>query len=175
MSADAFAVSVCKGASLQNPRLREAFRSGAIFGVVEAITPIIGWLIGLAASKHIEAIDHWVAFFILGVVGLKLMYEGIFGAEEEEKPRSHSLGMLIVTAIGTSIDAMAVGVTLAFLPVNIWVSAAAIGTATCLMVTIGIMTGHYIGSKIGKYAEILGGIGLIAIGTLILCEHMKWI
>lgn len=175
MSADAFAVAVGKGASLQNPRLRDALRSGAIFGVVEAITPIIGWCAGLVASKYIEAIDHWVAFLILGMVGFKLVYEGIFGEEEEEKPRSHSLGLLILTAIGTSIDAMAVGVTLAFLPVNIWVTAAAIGTATFLMVTLGIMTGHYIGSRIGKYAEILGGIGLITIGTLILCDHMHWL
>ncbi len=116
-----------------------------------------------------------MAFVILGAVGLKLIYEGLFGEEEEEKPKEHSLWVTILTAIGTSIDAMAVGVTLAFLPVNIWISAAAIGTATCIMVTIGIMTGHYIGRRIGKYAEILGGIGLVAIGTAILCEHMGWL
>lgn len=175
MSADAFAVSVGKGAGLQKPRLRDALKSGAIFGIIEAITPILGWCAGLAASAYISAIDHWVAFIILGMVGGKLVYEGLAGEEEVEKPRSHGLWLTILTAIGTSIDAMAVGVTLAFLPVNIWVTAAAIGTATFLMVTIGIMTGHYIGRRIGKYAEIMGGIGLIAIGTMILCDHMQWL
>lgn len=176
MSADAFAVSVGKGASLQRPCLRDAFRKGAIFGIVEAITPILGWCAGVAASTYIAAIDHWVAFVILGAVGGKLVYEGIRGGQEEEKPnKGHGLGLTILTAFGTSIDAMAVGVTLAFLPVNIWATAASIGTATCLMVTIGIMTGQYIGRKIGKYAEIVGGIGLMAIGTGILCDHMGWV
>lgn len=172
MSADAFAVSVAKGATLQKPRWRDALRSGAIFGTVEAITPIIGWLLGVAASRYIEAVDHWFAFVILLGVGGKLIWES-FEPEDEniEKPRRHGLGLTILTAIGTSIDAMAVGVTLAFVDANIWLTAAAIGGATCLMVTLGFMTGHYIGTKTGKYAERLGGLALIAIGTHILLNH----
>lgn len=174
MSADAFAVSVAKGASIKKPRFSTALRSGLIFGVVEAITPILGWLLGLAASKFIQDVDHWFAFVILGAVGAKLMYEGLSKDEaaEEDKPQGHGLGLLILTAIGTSIDAMAVGVTLAFVDANIWITAAAIGAATCLMVTIGTMTGHYIGARVGKYAELLGGFTLICIGTHILLSHL---
>ncbi len=174
MSADAFAASIGKGAALKRPRIAEALRIGAIFGVVEALTPLIGWCAGIVASQYITEIDHWVAFVILGAVGMKLIYEGFSKEDDEPKTEKHKLGLVILTAIGTSIDAMAVGVTLAFLPVNIWISAAAIGAATCLMVTIGIMTGHYIGNKAGKWAEVLGGVGLIAIGTTILCDHMGW-
>lgn len=174
MSADAFAVAVATGANLQKPRWRDALRNGAIFGTVEAITPIIGWLLGLAASRYIQAIDHWVAFVILAFVGGKLIHESFDSADcpETERPRNHGLLMLIITAIGTSIDAMAVGVTLAFVDANIWVTAAAIGSATCLMVSIGFMTGHYIGCKIGRYAERLGGLVLIGIGTHILLSHL---
>jgi putative Mn2+ efflux pump MntP len=129
MSADAFAVSVGKGA-VHKPLWREALRTGAIFGIVEGITPVLGWLMGLAASRYIQEIDHWVAFFILGAVGCKLIYES-FGCDEEteEKPRQPKFGLVVVTAIGTSIDALAVGVTLALIDTNIWAMAAAIGTA----------------------------------------------
>lgn len=173
MSADAFAVSVATGAGLRKPRWRDALRSGAVFGIVEAITPIIGWCIGLTASRYIEAVDHWFAFAILGAVGGKLIWESFRDeTPEEEKPQRHGLGILIVTAIGTSIDALAVGVTLAFIDASIWISAAAIGSATFLMASIGFMTGHYIGSKAGKYAELAGGLALIGIGTHILLSHL---
>ena len=172
MSADAFAVSVSKGAALQKPRPRDALRMGAIFGIVEAITPIIGWLMGTAASRYVSEIDHWLAFAILSIVGGKLIYESFFVCEEREKPKRHGLGLIILTAVGTSIDAMAVGVTLAFVDNNIWLTSAAIGGATCLMVTIGVMTGHYIGCRVGRYAEALGGFCLIAIGTHILFSHL---
>ena len=175
MSADAFAVSVAKGAALHKPRWRDALRSGAIFGIVEAITPLIGWCLGMAASRYIEAIDHWLAFGILGIVGGKLVYEGLFACDDaaEEKPRRHGLGVLVLTAFGTSIDAMAVGVTLAFVDASIWLNAAAIGTATFVMTTLGLKTGHYLGCKTGKYAETLGGVALIAIGTHILLSHLS--
>ena len=172
MSADAFAVALGKGATLQKPRLRDALRTGMIFGTVEAITPLVGWCAGLAASRFIAAFDHWVAFIILAAVGGKLLYEAAFPDEEAAKPARHGTGLLILTAIGTSIDALAVGVTLAFLPVNIWLTAASIGAATTLMVTIGIMLGHHIGSKFGRLAEALGGLCLIGIGTHILLTHL---
>ncbi len=172
MSADAFAVAVAKGTQLQKPRLRDALRTGLIFGTVEGITPLIGWVLGFAASRYIQDIDHWVAFIILTLVGGKLIYEGLCGCENEEKTERHGLGLLIFSAIGTSIDALAVGVTLAFVDTSIWITAAAIGCATCLMVTIGIMTGHFLGCHIGKYAEVLGGVGLIAIGSHLLLSHL---
>lgn len=171
MSADAFAASIGKGVVLQKPKLSYALRIGLIFGSVETITPIIGWLLGRMASGFIEAVDHWVAFAILSIIGGKMIYEG-FHNEESERKEYHKLSILILTAIGTSIDAMAVGATLALLDANIWIMAAMIGSATFIMSTIGIMTGHYIGTKAGKIAEVLGGLCLIAIGTKILIEHL---
>ncbi len=174
MSADAFAVSVGTGASMKKPSFAHALRTGVLFGTVEAVTPLIGWLAGLAASRFIQQIDHWVAFVILCAVGMKLLYEGVQEVEAQAVApnKNPSFVLLLLTAIGTSIDAMAVGVTLALLPVNIWITAAAIGSATCVMVTLGIMTGHYIGCRVGKWAEILGGMALIGIGSSILLSHM---
>lgn len=175
MSADAFAVALCKGAAVQKPRLRDALRTGVIFGSVEAITPILGWLAGVAASRYVALYDHWVAFIILGAVGSKLLYESVFADDDVEKPARHGAGVLVLTAIGTSIDALAVGVTLAFLPVNIWLTAASIGAATTFMVTLGMLLGHRMGSRFGRVAEALGGIGLIAIGSHILLTHLGFL
>jgi manganese efflux pump family protein len=171
MSADAFAAAISKGVALRKPKLSEAMRIGLIFGCVETITPIIGWLIGSAASRFIEAIDHWVAFTILCAIGVKMIYEGLHSAHEERK-ESHKLHILILTAIGTSIDAMAVGVTLALIDANIILMAAMIGCATFIMATIGIMVGHYVGTKAGRIAEIIGGVCLIAIGSAIVLDHL---
>lgn len=173
MSADAFAAAISKGVVLRKPKLTEAMRIGFIFGSIETLTPIIGWLVGIVASRFIESIDHWVAFTILAVIGGKMIYEG-FQQEHKERRESHKLHVLIFTAIGTSIDAMAVGVTLALIDANIWITAVMIGAATFLMATIGIMTGHYIGKKAGKAAEILGGLCLFAIGSKILFEHLGY-
>lgn len=172
MSADAFAAAVSKGVSLRRPKLRQAMRIGLIFGGVEMLTPLAGWCAGRLASSFIAAVDHWVAFGLLALVGGKMMHEG-FSADEPTRKDMHNLGLLIVTAIGTSIDAMAVGATLALLDVNILAVAAMIGGATFTMVTIGIMTGHYIGTRAGKAAEVLGGICLITIGIIILVEHLS--
>lgn len=171
MSADAFAAAIGKGVALQKPKLSYAMRIGLVFGGVETLTPIIGWMLGMMASGFIASVDHWVAFTILSIIGGKMIYEG-FQNEEAERKESHKLSILILTAIGTSIDAMAVGATLALLNVNIWMMAGMIGAATFMMATIGIMTGHYIGTKAGKVAEVLGGLCLIAIGTKILIEHL---
>ncbi|TWI55032.1 putative Mn2+ efflux pump MntP [Pseudomonas duriflava] len=172
MSTDAFAAAVGKGASLHNPRLSEALRTGLIFGTVEAITPVIGWAAGLAAAPFVQQWDHWIAFVLLLILGLRMIRAG-FGAPEEEaeKPCRHSFWLLVITAIATSIDALAVGVGLAFINVNILTAALAIGLATMTMVTLGVMLGRAIGALIGKRAEILGGFVLIGVGSLILYEH----
>ncbi len=172
MSADAFAASVSKGVGLRKPKISYALRIGFIFGAVETITPIIGWLLGSVASRFIESVDHWIAFGILSAVGAKMLWEGFHNSNDEPK-ESHKLSVLILTAVGTSIDALAVGATMAFIDMNIWIMAAMIGTATFMMTSIGIMTGHYIGKKAGKIAEILGGLCLIAIGTIILVQHLS--
>jgi putative Mn2+ efflux pump MntP len=173
LSTDAFAVALGKGAALRRPRLLEAIRTGAIFGSIEGAMPIAGWLLGLAASRYISAVDHWIAFIILALLGGKMVKEAFDPQDEgKAKPRRHGLGVLILAAIGTSIDALAVGMTLAIMGFNIWLNALAIGCATCLMVTIGIMAGHQLGRKTGRYAEVLGGIGLWLVGTWILYEHI---
>lgn len=173
MSTDAFAAAVGKGASLHKPCLREALRTGAIFGTIEAITPVIGWAAGLAAAQFVQEWDHWIAFTLLLGLGLRMIWSGVREAEEvEEKPTQHSFWLLAITAVATSIDALAVGVGLAFINVNIISAALAIGLATMIMVTIGVMLGRVMGAVIGKRAEIIGGVVLIGIGSVILHEHL---
>ena len=171
MSADAFAAALGKGAALERPRLSEALRTGVVFGTIEAITPVMGWAAGLSASSYITAIDHWIAFALLLAIGAKMIWESARGRDARCKPNRHSLKILVATAIGTSIDAMAVGVTLAFIDGDIVVTALAIGCATLLMATAGILIGRFIGEKFGRIAEAIGGMGLIAIGAKILIEH----
>ena len=172
MSADAFAVAVSKGVALRRPHIKEALRTGLIFGSVEASTPVMGWALGSLASGFIANVDHWVAFLILSALGLKMLFDSTQKQEQHEKPTRHKWHVLVLAAFGSSIDAMGVGVTLAFIDANIWITAAAIGMATFLMATIGIMTGHMIGRRAGKIAEAVGGVVLIAIGVKILLEHL---
>ncbi|MFI8742159.1 manganese efflux pump MntP [Pseudomonas sp. NPDC077405] len=173
MSTDAFAAAVGKGSSLDKPHITEALRMGLIFGIVEAITPVIGWLIGQAASQFVESWDHWIAFTLLLILGSYMIYNGFKAPEEKaEKIKQHSLFLLIVTAVATSIDALAVGVGLAFIEVNILVAALAIGLATMVMVTFGVMLGRAIGTLVGRRAEIVGGVVLILVGATILYEHL---
>lgn len=174
MSMDAFAASIGKGATLHKPKFSEALRTGLIFGVIEMLTPLIGWGLGMLASQFVMAWSHWVAFILLVFLGGRMVLEGIRGGdddEEKEAPRRHGFWLLVTTAIATSLDAMAVGVGLAFLQVNILTTAFAIGCATFMMSTLGIMVGRFIGPLLGKRAEILGGIVLIAIGAQILYAH----
>ncbi len=173
MSMDAFAVSISKGASLNKPKFSEALRTGLIFGAVEAITPLIGWGLGMLASQFVLEWNHWIAFVLLVFLGGRMLIEGWRGNEDEEEkaPSRHGFWLLVTTAIATSLDAMAVGVGLAFLQVNIVFTALMIGCATLIMTTIGMMVGRFIGPLLGKRAEILGGLVLIGIGVQILWSH----
>ncbi|WP_353980248.1 manganese efflux pump MntP [Salinicola endophyticus] len=177
MSTDAFAASIGKGAALKRTRFPEALRIGMIFGTIEAITPVIGWAIGLAATHFVSEWDHWIAFVLLAGLGSHMIWAGLKPddprtQDDAQAPARRSFWLVAATALATSIDAMAVGVTLAFANINILVAAAAIGLATTLMVTIGIMLGRAIGSLIGKRAEIGGGLVLIVIGCMVLYEHL---
>lgn len=173
MAADAFAAAIGKGATMRQPTLREALRIGAIFGITEGITPVIGWLFGRAASSYITTFDHWIAFAVLVGIGGKMIWES-FHANEDVEPLRHSFTVLVVTAIGTSIDALAVGVTFALVEADIVVNAVAIGLATFVMSTFGILAGKVLGARSGRYAEIIGGLILMAIGMNILLEHTVW-
>ena len=174
MSTDAFAAAVGKGIALRNPGWREALRTGAIFGSIEAVTPVIGWALGLAAASYVTAWDHWIAFVLLAGLGLRMIYAGFSVDKEDDtpKPTRHSFWLLAVTGFATSIDAMAVGVGLAFLDVSILPVAATIGMTTFVMVTAGVMLGRVLGAVAGKRAEIVGGLLLIGIGSAILYEHI---
>lgn len=174
MSTDAFAAAVGKGAAMQRPRFTEALRAGLIFGVIEAVTPLIGWLLGSAAAQYITAWDHWIAFGVLGALGLHMIWNGFRPeAEGEDRPQRHGFWNLAATGFATSIDAMAVGVSLAFLDAPIGLVAAVIGLCTLVMVTTGIMLGRVLGAMAGKRAEIIGGVILIVIGSVILYEHLS--
>jgi manganese efflux pump family protein len=173
MSADAFAAAIGKGAALHRPRFGEALRTGMIFGAIEGITPIAGWMLGLAAARHVAALDHWIAFVLLGGLGLHMIHASRAPADDTVARRSgHSFMVLVATGLGTSIDAMAVGVGLALIGENIVPIAAAIGLATTVMVTLGVMLGRILGTVAGKRAEMMGGAILILIGTTILVDHL---
>ena len=174
MSTDAFAAAIGKGMALGRPQWREALRTGLIFGCIEAATPIVGWAAGISAAKVVAAWDHWIAFVLLGVLGAHMIIGGLRPGKDDvaEKLARHSFWNLAATGLATSIDAMAVGVGLAFLDVNIIAVAAAIGVTTFVMVTIGVMLGRSLGALAGKRAEIAGGIVLIGVGTTILVQHL---
>jgi putative Mn2+ efflux pump MntP len=175
MSTDAFAAAVGKGATLKRPRMREALRTGLIFGVIEAITPLVGWALGKAAAPYVMSWDHWIAFGLLLVLGLRMIRSGFSTpTPEAEKPVRHSFWLLAATGFATSIDAMAVGAGLAFIDVNIFSTAATIGLATLIMVTIGVMVGRFLGRAVGQRAEVAGGLILVAIGSVILAEHLGY-
>lgn len=175
MSTDAFAAALGKGAAMQRPRFLQALRIGLLFGCIEAITPMIGWLLGSFASKWISAWDHWVAFFLLLGLGGHMVWVGLHGDDEDDAgdPAGQGVVALALTAVATSIDAMAVGVGLAFINVNIVHAALSIGLATTVMVTIGVLLGRLLGAAIGKKAEVIGGVILVLVGATILYEHLS--
>ena len=173
MSMDAFAASIGKGATLHKPKFSEAVRTGLIFGAIETLTPLVGWGLGMLASQFVLEWNHWIAFILLVFLGGRMIVEGFRGDSDEacEAPHRHGFWLLVTTAFATSLDAMAVGVGLAFLQVSIVTTALAIGCATFIMSTLGMMVGRFIGPLLGKRAEILGGIVLIGIGSEILWSH----
>ena len=174
MSADACAAAMARGAATR-PTFPAALRNGLVFGLIEALTPLLGWAVGLAASAYIAAVDHWVAFALLGVVGGKMVIEslGRLGSDEAaaNAPSKAGLAALVMTAVATSIDAAAVGVTLALVEANIILIALAIGATTFLLTTGGQLVGRAAGVRFGPVIELLGGLGLIGIGTKILLDH----
>jgi putative Mn2+ efflux pump MntP len=177
MSTDAFAAAVGKGTSLERPRWPEALRTGAIFGVIEASTPLVGWALGVTAAGSVKTWDHWIAFVLLGILGLRMIRSGCSPQRSDEKtsekPRRHAFWVLAATGFATSIDAMAVGAGLALLDVPIVPVAVAIGATTFLAVTAGVMLGRVLGSIAGRRAEVFGGVVLVTIGAMILIEHVR--
>ncbi len=172
MSTDAFAAALGKGAAMRSPRWRDALRAGLVFGLVEAATPIVGWLLGTSASDMVEAWDHWIAFGLLVALGLHMIHKALHATPDDDAPPQRGLAALALAGLATSIDALAVGVGLAFVEVDILAVATVIGLCTFVMVTAGVMAGRALGQVLGRRAEIAGGIILIAVGAMIVYEHV---
>ncbi|MCA8863987.1 MULTISPECIES: manganese efflux pump MntP family protein [unclassified Halomonas] len=173
MSADAFAASISKGAELTKPRFRHAIGIGLVFGIIEAITPVLGWVAGKASQQYVQAWDHWVAFSLLSAIGLHMIYAGL-KKEDKIEHRQQTLWLLVLTATATSLDAMAVGASLAFIDASIIATSLAIGLATTVMASIGTLLGHKLGKFVGHWAELIGGVVLIGIGLAVLAEHTSF-
>lgn len=174
MSMDAFAASLAKGSAHTRMTLLAALKVGVVFGVVEAITPVAGYFLGVMAESWVSRFDHWLSFILLSALGLHLIYQATTPKDDSLPSRTKNHWYLtILTAFATSIDAMVVGISLAFLGVNIWLASALIGVATTLMSTLGIYLGARMGDKIGSTAEVIGGVILIGIGGFILWSHLS--
>ena len=172
LSMDAFAVSVCKGLSTQKLKPKHYLIIGAWFGGFQALMPTIGYFLGSTFEKYITSVDHWVAFILLAIIGGNMICEGC-SKEDGKANDSFSFKTMIVVAVATSIDALAVGITFALLPdVNIVAAVSFIGVTTFIISAIGLKVGNIFGLKYKSKAEIAGGIILILIGTKILLEHL---
>lgn len=172
LSMDAFAVSVCKGLSTQKLKAKHYLIIGAWFGGFQALMPTIGYFLGSTFEKYITSVDHWVAFVLLAIIGGNMIREGC-SMEDGKANDSFSFKTMIVLAVATSIDALAVGITFALLPdVNIIAAVSFIGVTTFIISAIGLKVGNIFGLKYKSKAEIAGGIILILIGTKILLEHL---
>ena len=171
LAMDAFAVSICKGLSMKKFDIKKGLIIGMYFGLFQGLMPLIGYLLGSAFQDVITSIDHWIAFVLLGLIGFNMLKEGLSKECDVVNDKVNFKEMLPL-AIATSIDALAVGITFAFLKVNIIISVLSIGLITFVMSFIGSKIGNKVGCKYQKKAQIMGGVILIIIGLKILIEHL---
>lgn len=170
LSMDAFAVSICKGLGVKKLSLRQALLVGLYFGGFQALMPLTGWLLGSRFDEMIRGVDHWIAFFLLLVIGVNMIKESRGRAEQLSD--DFAFRTMLLLAVATSIDALAVGVSFAFLSVDILPAALLIGVTTFLLSAAGCYIGRVFGAKYKSGAELAGGIILILIGDKILLEHL---
>lgn len=171
LSMDAFAVSIGKGLALPRVRYRHALCAGLWFGGFQALMPVAGYLLGSAFAAFVEAWDHWISFILLAYIGINMIKEA-FESKVESKDKGFAIRIMFLLAVATSIDALAVGVSLAFLNASILSSAMVIGFTTFLFSAAGVYIGNLFGNRYRKTAECIGGVILIAIGIKILIEHL---
>ena len=175
LSMDAFAVSVCKGLSVKKLKAKHMLTVGVYFGGFQALMPYAGWLLGAQFAGYIQHLDHWLAFFLLAFIGGKMVWESLKG-EAEETACAVSVTLdykqLLLMAVATSIDALAVGVTFAFLNVDILPAVTVIGCTTFVISLAGVVIGAFFGARLQCWAEIAGGVILILLGGKILLEHL---
>ncbi len=173
LSADCFAVALSSGISAQNQSWAKMLRVALSFGVFQAAMPVIGWAVGRTVIGVISGFDHWVAFALLGFVGTKMLFESFRHSDESDKVSDITRGWLLITmSIATSIDALAVGLSFALLDVNIGLASPIIGIVAAGMTVVGFLAGKRAGRLIGKRAETLGGLILLAIAFRILLSHI---
>lgn len=172
LAMDAFAVSICKGLSMKKLDLKKMIIIGLYFGVFQALMPIIGFILGKGFEDIVVSIDHWIAFGLLSVIGINMIRD-VF-SEEDSQNDDVSFKTMIMLGVATSIDALAVGVTFAFLHVNIVFSVATIGVITFIISAIGVVIGNKFGNKFENKAKLFGGVVLILMGVKILIEHLFW-
>ncbi len=174
LAMDAFAVAICKGLSMKKVRWKNVIIIATYFGFFQALMPLLGFLLGVNFRDKITNIDHWVAFILLVVIGINMIKEAISNKKEEQSD-SIKFKDMIILAIATSIDALAVGVTFAFLKVNIFLAISFIGIITFVISAVGVKLGAVFGYKYEKKAQLTGGIILILLGFKILFEHLQFI
>jgi putative Mn2+ efflux pump MntP len=171
LAMDAFAVSLGKGLTVCNVSSRHAMIAGAWFGGFQALMPIIGYFLGYSFSGLVTNVDHWIAFVLLALIGANMIRDTLWG-DAEQQDGDFAPRKMFVMAVATSIDALAVGITMAFLSVNIWIAALVIGVITFVISAAGVMLGCRFGDYIGSKAGLLGGVILIGLGVKILLEHL---
>jgi manganese efflux pump family protein len=172
LAMDAFAVALASALALPHLTGRHLFRFSWHFGLFQALMPIIGWFAGMTIQKWIVAFDHWVAFALLGLVGGRMLWEAYHPDEKTENGDPTKGWSLVLLSVATSIDALAVGLTLAMLDVSIWIPALIIGLVAGVLTIAGMLLGRHLGKHWGKRVEVLGGVVLIGIGVKILVEHL---
>ena len=173
LALDAFAVSVSSGISIPGFGVKQAARMGLWFGAFQFMMPVAGWLLGSSVSQYIETVDHWVAFALLAIIGGRMAWRSLPGREEGPAPPGLPTRRVCLLAIATSIDALAVGVSMAFMRVNILFSAVVIGVVAFVLSLVGGLVGKRLGGLFQRRAELVGGLVLIAIGVKILIEHLS--
>ena len=171
LSMDAFAVSVCKGLAMKKADSKGMATCGVWFGGFQALMPLIGYFVGISFADLVTDVDHWIAFVLLAFIGGKMIKEACEKDEEEAHNPDFSFKTMFLLAVATSIDALAVGVSFAFLRVDIWTSILLIGLMTGAFSALGVLLGHMFGNRFKSKAEFLGGLILVAIGIKILLEH----
>ena len=170
LSMDAFAVSVCKGLALRRVGAKECLTAGVWFGAFQALMPLLGFFLGATFAEKITAVDHWIAFALLGLIGANMIRES-FG-EAEGVSSAMTPAAMLPLAVATSIDALAVGVTFALLTIRIIPAVTTIGVITCALSALGVKLGSIFGARWRSRAELAGGVILILLGTKILLEHL---
>jgi putative Mn2+ efflux pump MntP len=175
LAMDAFAVSLSAGATAYARTARARFRLSFHFGLFQCLMPIAGWLLGTSVAPYIQSVDHWIAFALLAFVGGRMLIAA-FDEHEASVQRDPSRGAtLVMLSVATSIDALAVGLTLAMLEVGIWYASAIIGVVTGLLSLVAIRLGSSLGARFGRRMEAVGGTILVAIGARILLQHLGWV